>query len=149
MEQIVDLRDRFASPEVYAVFRDCMFRPTPETFALKAHRWMEDPDVLLLGSLRQQHIAGVLALRRKGGNARIEGIAVAAGLRRQGVARELIASTMAQFDLHAITAETDDDAVRFYAHAGFEVEAFDRCFDGVWRAPLSLHASALTDFAEN
>lgn len=50
MEQIVDLRDRFASPEVYAVFRDCMFRPTPETFALKAHRWMEDPDVLLLGS---------------------------------------------------------------------------------------------------
>ncbi|MBR5057039.1 MAG: GNAT family N-acetyltransferase, partial [Clostridiales bacterium] len=54
--------------------------------------------------------------------AEILGIAVKESLRKKGIGKDMVYQVMEAESLKKNTAQTDDDAIRFYRRSGFEAE---------------------------
>lgn len=119
-----EIRDSILTEEAYRVFAPCMYRPTWERFRERAEAWMRDDSARLLGTVEQGRLVGICVARLTEARAAvIEGIAVDAARRGQGIGKRLIRELCKRFDLTVLAAETDDDAVAFYRRCGFETAA--------------------------
>lgn len=72
----------------------------------------------------------------------LRAIAVKAPHRQVGVGRRLIQEALAQSDAAVVHAETDNDAVDFYARLGFSVKSLGDKYPGVERFACSWRASS-------
>lgn len=129
---IRDIKKVMQTAEAYAVYAACMYEPTYEKFIQKTTPLLADPDIRIYGAFQGELLLGIMVVHRTGGDtAEINGIAVRETHRRRRIGSGLIAYVMQHERLKALFAETDDDAVLFYRHCGFETEAFVKTFDGM------------------
>ncbi len=130
MNRIVDLRNRFISQQVYEIYSACMYMPTWEKFSEQANLLINDDLVSILGYIHKNNIIGVLVIQ-KGTQQRavIKGIAVNALYRQKGIGRQLVESVFQSFKVKSLFAETDDDAIVFYRHCGFEIEDIVKVYE--------------------
>lgn len=127
MQLIEDIKDRFNTPEAFSTFLDCMYRPTWEKFNKRALEYINSPTVSIFGYLDDQCIAAIIAIdKRQGKSAEIRGVSVHPAYRNRGIGRQLVQYACDQLALTKLYAETDDDAVDFYKHCGFQTKAFFR-----------------------
>lgn len=131
MNRIVDLRNEFVSSEVYDIYSACMYMPTWEKFCEQAIQFMSDDLVSLFGFVHNNDILGVLVIRKDyQQNAEIKGIAVSISHRQMGIGRKLIEFAFQVLRIKALLAETDDDAILFYKHCGFEAVEVVKYYEG-------------------
>lgn len=130
MKKITDIKNIFASQEVFAVYADCMYMPTWDKFLVRANEFVTDDSVHIFGYIEEDAVVGIIAVQQKENFcAEIKGIAVAPSHRKKGIGKQLIDSVFQHLPISALHAETDDDAIAFYQHCGFETESYMRQFE--------------------
>ena len=110
---IRDIKKQFQTAEAYAVYAACMYEPTFEKFLQKTAPLLDDPNTGVYGA------------------AEINGIAVRETHRRRHIGSDLIEYVLRAEALTELSAETDDDAVLFYRHCGFETETVSMTYGGI------------------
>ena len=121
--------DQAAVMAGYAVYRDCMYLPTPEKYTVKMQRYLQDPRSKVYGCFVEGVLCGMLVLRlNSAATGELVGIAVDAACRKHGRGRAMINAVIKRHGLRVLVAETDDDAVGFYQNCGFCVQRFEENF---------------------
>jgi len=121
--EIKELRGQFNTPEVFNVFKDCMYMATWETFSERALKYLDNPNIRIFGYYEDACIIGILAVEKLDDSTfEIRGIAVDAEYRKRGIGRTLINHVCEELSILTLLAETD--GVEFYKHCGFETEGF-------------------------
>lgn len=116
---------------IYDIYRHCMFMPTKAEFNKKMASFLEDEAVKIFACLYRGAVSGVIVLSFvERSRAEILGIAVAESVRRKGIGSFMISRLAADYGLHSVFAETDDDAAGFYRKNGFGITAFSESYDG-------------------
>lgn len=129
---IRDIKQNFLTPEVYEIYSLCMYTPTYEKFAKKAHAYLSNPGTAIYGFYEDTVLLGVIVLQAKAQNtAEIVGIAVERTHQHRHIGKGLIQYAVTTGRYPELYAETDDDAVSFYERCGFETEAFQAAYDGI------------------
>jgi ribosomal protein S18 acetylase RimI-like enzyme len=119
MEQLLD---RLSDPDVRELLALALGAPTAEAVEQTANRYANHEDWLLFGVERDGRVAGLVGFELLSDrHARIHHIAVAPSYRRNGLARALVSDLVRRLELLLVSAETDDDAVGFYARCGFAI----------------------------
>lgn len=129
---IRDIKQNFLTPNVYEIYSQCMYAPTYEKFAEKAHSYLNDPSTAIYGFYADHALLGIIALQTKAPNtAEIVGIAVEHSHQHRHIGKNLIQYAVTAGRYTELYAETDDDSVSFYKRCGFESEAFQTAYDGI------------------
>ena len=129
---IHNIKQGFLSPEVYEIYSQCMYAPTYEKFAEKASAYLNSKNTAIYGYHENTALLGVIVLQAKSPNTtEIIGIAVDRTHQHRHIGKELVQYAAAIGRYAKLYAETDDDAVTFYEHCGFEVEAFQTAYNGI------------------
>lgn len=127
MVSIENIKTKFNNIEMYNVFSGCMYMPTLEKFKLKANEYIDSPLIHIFGYYENNCIVGIIVVEQKqDGSSEIKGIAVDLKYRKNGIGSKLIQHVCNKLSLFVLTAETDDDAVNFYRHCGFDITEFVR-----------------------
>lgn len=126
------IKQTFLTSAVYEIYSQCMYAPTYEKFARKARSYLDDPSTDIYGFYEDNTLLGVIVLQPKFQNtAEIVGIAVERTHWNRHIGRKLIQYAATTGHYQALYAETDKDAVLFYARCGFKTEAFQAVYDGI------------------
>ncbi|MDE7295064.1 MAG: GNAT family N-acetyltransferase [Oscillospiraceae bacterium] len=121
--QLFPETDRLLTEEAYAVYRQCMYKPTYEIYLKKMNEFIGTSDIFIYSGNIDGQMAGIIVLERQDiNNAEIVGIAVSADYQRRGIGRALIEGAAKSLNLKCVYAETDDDAAGFYRAAGFVLD---------------------------
>ena len=124
---LAETAEGLLSQEAYAIYRQCMFRPTFEVYKKKMTALINNSDVSVFACLSDQEIIGLIAFKRTTrGCAELMGIAVRKDLQGRGIGRFMLHEAARQLDVNRIAAETDGDAVGFYQQTGFEIQKIIR-----------------------
>ena len=127
MTAIRNIKHCFDTPEIYHVFSECMYMPTWDKFTSRANEFMSNDAIHIYGHYEDERITGIIVINRnQDGSYEIKGIAVAPEYRNRGIGKKLIQYACDEFFISTLHAETDDDAVDFYKHCGFEAQEFMR-----------------------
>lgn len=110
------------SKEAFSIYAPCMYQPKYEDFVAKMEEYFSDPSVKIFVCETEGDKTGILVLKEDGYEAEILGIAVKESLRKKGIGKDMVYHVMEAETLKKITAQTDDDAIRFYRSSGFEAE---------------------------
>jgi GNAT superfamily N-acetyltransferase len=95
----------------------------------------------LLGYVESAAVLGVIGFERTAPTAvRIRGIAVDRRRRREGIGRVLVDELGTRNPGSTLHAETDADAVGFYARCGFDVSSLGERYPGIERFECTLAA---------
>lgn len=127
-----DIKQNFLTPNVYKIYSQCMYAPTYEKFAEKAHSYLNDPSTAIYGFYANHALLGVIVLQSTApSTAEIVGIAVEHSHQHRHIGRNLIQYAVTAGRYPELYAETDDDSISFYERCGFEAEAFQAAYDGI------------------
>lgn len=127
---IAELKSKDEILKTYDIYKDCMYKPTPEKFELKVDAYLNDDNIKIFACICDNNVLGVMVLSfDEDNNAEIIGIAVAKDFRKRGIASQMISEVAISYKLNKIFAETDNDAVEFYRKAGFSVTEFSATYD--------------------
>lgn len=129
--KVCDLRRQALEPCALDVLAQALFEPTREQACRRMTAYLEQGSGIW-GALCGEHLAGVLVTRALPGGLEIQSLAVAAAQRGQGVGRAMVDWAAEALEL-PLWAETDADAVGFYARCGFEVVSLGEKYPGVVR----------------
>jgi GrpB-like predicted nucleotidyltransferase (UPF0157 family)/GNAT superfamily N-acetyltransferase len=110
--------------------------------------YREDPATALLIATVDNEPAGILGYRTTGTEITVLHVASAPDRRRTGVASRLLNALHTEGSHLPIVAETDNDAVNFYAANNFTVTSLGEKYPGVERFRVSLPAPAIAVAAE-
>src|SRR4051812_21874187 len=130
--ELVEMSNRLNDPAVQALLREAIGYPTPAKLAAVTERYATEPTRTLYGALRDGALLGVLDVERVTLREwAIHHIAVAPVARRAGIGRAMLAIICQQAE--CVSAETDHDAVGFYARCGFTPRSLGELYPGVER----------------
>jgi GNAT superfamily N-acetyltransferase len=130
--EFVDLSNRLNDPAVQALLSEAVGYPTPAKLVAVTARYATEPARTLYGAVRDGALLGVLGVERVTLREwAIHHIAVAPVARRAGVGRAMLAIICQQAE--RVSAETDHDAVDFYARCGFTPRSLGELYPGVER----------------
>ena len=125
MSSIRNIKNSFNTPEMFAVFSECMFMPTWENFTSKAKDFINQTTISIFGWFIGDLIVGIIVVDKLSDEkTEIKGIAVDVGHRKHGIGKQLVQYVCLNLSLSILYAETDDDAILFYKRCGFETEEF-------------------------
>lgn len=123
LKDFIDLKDSFASKEVYEIYSQSMYKPSWHKFILHTHELSENSLISMFGLLNKNDLIGVIVVKKDSqNNGEILGIAVKKGYHQRGIGSRLIDYVFNKLEIKTLFAETDDDAVRFYEKCGFEIK---------------------------
>lgn len=80
---------------------------------------MQDERIKVYAAMEENSLLGMIVLCIQGQQAEIVGISVCPQERHRGVGGWLIEQTMQRYEIKALTAQTDGEAVGFYRKVGF------------------------------
>ena len=129
MGEIKNIKSHFDTPEMYNVFSNCLYMPTWDKFISEANEYMNNEAVNIFGYYKDNRIIGIIVIKNKNEMFEIKGIAVDSEFRKNGIGKKLIQYVCDELSISMLIAETDDDAVGFYKHCGFEAQKFTRTGD--------------------
>lgn len=109
---------------------------------LRSYR--EDPTISLLVATVDKEPVGVLGYRSTDTTITVLHIAIAPERRRTGVGSRLLGALHTEAHQLPVVAETDSDAVAFYAANNFTITSLGEKYPGVERFRVSLPAAAVT-----
>ncbi len=117
--------------KAYDVYRHCMYMPTKEKYNAKVDAWLKDENIKVFAYYEKDIIIGMIVmLLQDKEKSVILGISIEPSSRGQGIGSYMIRQLMERYHLNEIVAETDDDAVDFYARNGFEVKKQVKIYNG-------------------
>ena len=116
-----DVKPNLFDPEVLALLKPSVYKPTPKRLKDRAEKYTEDKNVFAYACKSSEKYIGIVVFRAENSTAEILDIAVKPEYRKHGIGRSLIDFILNQFPIDNITAETDDEAVGFYKKCGFTV----------------------------
>jgi len=126
---LVELTTKNEIAGTYDIYKHCMFMPSKEKFNKKIAYFLNDDTIKIFACVHHDEINGVIVISfvepRK---VEIIGIAVDMSARNLGIGSFMINKLAADYDLLAISAETDDDAVNFYRKNGFSITEFSKTY---------------------
>lgn len=128
---IIDISSRICDQRFCQLLAAAMYAPTPARVLARAQHYIEHGYTALAYLLEGEPL-GIVVFSLNESRAEIVNISTAVKYRKRGIARSLIGSISAKYDVREIYAETDDDAVGFYARCGFLTEPC-RVIDGIQR----------------
>jgi ribosomal protein S18 acetylase RimI-like enzyme len=149
--ELIDLSNRLNDLAVQALLSEAVGYSTPAKLAAITARYATEPARTLYGAVRDGELLGALGIERVNGrDLTIYNVAVAPTVRRTGIGRAMIVAIRGHAD--RVSAETDRDAVGFYARCGFTVRSLGELYPGterfacVWmRAATPTSAAATPD----
>ena len=105
-----------------------------EKVKMEYHSYLLKPDRKLYGMIIENDIVGCIGIEFLSTNiCEIRHIAVSPDSRKQQIGSNMIFFIIEQFQLDSIFAETDKDAVNFYASIGFTIASLGEKYPGVER----------------
>ena len=130
MTTVQNIKHCFNTPEIYQLLSECMYMPTWDKLAARANEYMSNDAIHIFGSYDNKRITGIIVINHnQDGSHEIKEIAVAPEYRNRGIGKGLIQYVCDELSISMLYAETDDDAVDFYRHCGFETQEFIRIFE--------------------
>ena len=118
---LADVKPNLFDPEVLALLKPSVYKPTPKRLKDRAEKYTEDKNVFAYACKSSEKYIGIVVFRAENNTAEILDIAVKPEYRKHGIGRKLIDFILNQFPVDIIIAETDNDAVGFYKKCGFTV----------------------------
>lgn len=118
---LADVKPNLFDPEVLALLKPSVYKPTPKRLKDRAEKYTEDKNVFAYACKSSEKYIGIVVFRTENNTAEILDIAVKPEYRKHGIGRKLIDLILNQFPVDIIIAETDNDAVGFYEKCGFTV----------------------------
>ena len=126
-----ELKDLAETLAAYDVYKHCMYMPTKEKYELRAKAWLQDESVKVYACFDNRNIKGIVVISMQNSQtAEILGISIDSCFRRQGIGSFMIKQVIETHNIVELYAETDDDAVAFYAKNGFKVTAHIKNYGG-------------------
>jgi len=122
---IKDIKNRFNTLEAFSAFSDCMYMPTWEKFNKCALEFIDSASTSIFGYLDDNHIVAIIVIdKQQNKMSEIRGISIHPAYRNRGIGRQLVQYACNLLAIKNLYAETDDDAVDFYKHCGFQTKVF-------------------------
>ena len=118
---LADVKPNLFDPEVLALLKPSVYKPTPKRLKDRAEKYTEDKNVFAYACKSSEKYIGIVVFRAENNTAEILDIAVKPEYRKHGIGRKLIDFILNQFPVDIIIAETDDEAVGFYKRCGFTI----------------------------
>lgn len=131
---LIDLRNRANEPVVQELLSYAIGMPVPEKLKQIAKSYREDVNLALWGVEDDGSLIGCLGVRcSPHGDVVILHLSVHPAHRRRYVASRMIESLLQSGAVQTVSAETDQDAVDFYARCGFAIRSLGEKYPGVER----------------
>ena len=137
------------SAGAYEIYSQCMYKPSYEKYKNVMTELAGKPLGHVFICSDTDENAGIIALEEKPDHeAEITGIAVRKEKQRQGIGKFLVRSAALSLRTDHIKAETDDDAVAFYEHSGFDIKKITRHYpdEDAVRYECTLDMNSLPDY---
>lgn len=119
--QLIEKKEWVLTEDAFAVYRQCMYKPTYEAYRNKINHYIIDKQTRIFACLTEKIVGIIVLTITDDDSAELMGIAVDSSLKRKGIGSFMIRESANKMNLHTITAETDDDAVGFYKKMGFDI----------------------------
>ena len=139
---IINIKGRLHDKRILAVLSHSQYMPTEAKLSGLAAKYESDNAVSAFAWEDDNHIYGVILLKRLAGNeVEIVSIATDPAVRNQKIASRLISHAIRALNCAIINAETDDDAVGFYRKYGFQIKSLGEKYPGIIRyfCTLNVH----------
>ncbi|MBQ8740980.1 MAG: GNAT family N-acetyltransferase [Clostridia bacterium] len=118
---ICDVKENIADSGIFELLAPSVYNPTPERLSGRAKKYQANDKAYIYAYSQNGENLGIVVFEIAEQSATILDIAVKPEQQGKGIGSGLIDFIFNQFDINTITAETDDDAVRFYKKYGFTI----------------------------
>ncbi len=122
---IIDAQCYLTTEEFQRVLAESVYNPTKLHLSQRIKRYQNDRNIAIFAAIYDSKICGVLVANIACTHIVILDIAVISALQRNGIGKSLIKHLMMEYKPSEIYAQTDDDAVEFYARLGFEIHEIE------------------------
>lgn len=110
------------------------FTTSKEKLEMEYHSYLSAPNRMLYGKIIENDIVGCIGIEFVSPSiCEIKHIAVNPNNRKQQIGSNMIYFIIEKFQIDSIIAETDKDAVDFYASIGFTITSLGEKYPGVER----------------
>lgn len=125
--EIRKITDQFKTPEIYEIYKSCMYMPTWEKFSALADEYIMNEHIQIYVAYDGEIPNGVLVVS-SGDRAKllILGIAVDSRCCGKGIGSQLIFFIKNFKPEATVYAQTDEDAVVFYKKCGFQTTKIEK-----------------------
>lgn len=121
VSSICDIKEIITEPDILKLLTPSVFNPTEERLLNRAKKYGEDENTDIYAYKENSKYKGIVVFKTQNNSATILDIAIKPEHQGQGIGSKLIDFIFNNFNVHSITAETDDDAIGFYKKYGFIV----------------------------
>ena len=131
---IIEAKCYLHNDDFLRILARSVYQPTPQRLWTRAERYQKQPDSVVFAAIYQEHICGIIVADIVSLHSIIIlDIAVSEALEHQGIGKAMIFHLIEEYRPAEICAQTDDDAVGFYRHLGFEINMAEEKYKGVTR----------------
>lgn len=121
VSSICDIKEIITEPDILKLLAPSVYNPTEERLLNRAKKYQENENANIYAYKENSKYKGIVVFKTQNNSATILDIAIKPEHQGQGIGSKLIDFIFNNFNVHSITAETDDDAIGFYKKYGFAV----------------------------
>ncbi len=115
--------------DAFEIYGQCMYEASFRKYADEIDEFCKNSVYRIFACVESDEYRGIIILKlTQEDSAEIIGISVKKGFKKNGIGKFLMFSAAGSLHLKTLIAETDEEAVGFYAHIGFSVKPFIRHF---------------------
>ena len=129
VSSICDVKEIITEPDILKLLAPSVYNPTEERLLNRAKKYQEDENTNIYAYKENSKYKGIVVFKTQNNSATILDIAIKPEHQGQGIGSKLIDFIFNNFNVHSITAETDDDAIGFYKKYGFAVAKTETKFN--------------------
>ena len=121
MSEIINVKQELAKPQLLSILSASVYNPTPERLLARAKNYQGDKGINAYALKKDGQYIGIVIFSTKNDITEVHDISVKSTCKYLGYGRQLIEYIKCNCCKTKIIAETDDDAVGFYLHCGFNI----------------------------
>ncbi len=129
VSSICDIKEIITEPDILKLLAPSVYNPTEERLLNRAKKYQENENANIYAYKENSKYKGIVVFKTQNNSATILDIAIKPEHQGQGIGSKLIDFIFNNFNVHSITAETDDDAIGFYKRYGFAVAKTETKFN--------------------
>ena len=121
VSSICDIKEIITEPNILKLLAPSVYNSTEERLLNRAKKYQEDENTNIYAYKDNGEYKGIVVFEILNNSATILDIAVKSEYQGQGIGSKFIDFIFNSFNVDNIISETDDDAIDFYLHTGFEI----------------------------
>lgn len=129
VSSICDVKEIITEPDILKLLAPSVYNPAEERLLNRAKKYQEYEETNVYVYIEDNEYKGIVVFEIVNNSATILDIAIKPEHQGQGIGSKLIDFIFNNFNVHSITAETDDDAIGFYKKYGFAVAKTETKFN--------------------